>query len=105
MASAISSLPVPVSPLINTVALVAATIRTISSTRRRAALLPTMQGNPLPQSSLLSRATFADVASTMSKDALWLTAGRLLAQIACAAIVLLLSFVYYSYPLTHEGPG
>src|SRR5277367_5577791 len=105
MASAISSLPVPVSPLIKTVALVGATIRTIPRTRRRAALLPTMLGNPLPQSSLLSRATFAEVASPMSKDALWLTVGRLLAQIACAAIVLVLSFVCYSYPLTHQGPA
>src|SRR6266404_234950 len=64
MASAISSLPVPVSPLINTVALVGATIRTMPSNRRRAALLPTMPGSPLPLSSLLSRATFAGVASS-----------------------------------------
>src|SRR5580700_1275396 len=97
MASAISSLPVPVSPLIKTVALVRATIRTILSTCRRAALLPIMQGSPLRQSSQLSRATFADVASPISKDALWLTAGRLPAQIACAAIVLLLSFVRYIF--------
>src|SRR6202451_3358645 len=105
MASAISSLPVPVSPLIKTVALVRATIRTMPSTCRRAALLPIMQGRPLPQSSLLSRATFADVASPMSKDALWLTSGRLPAQIACAAIVLLLWLACYSYPLAHQGPA
>lgn len=70
MASAISSLPVPVSPLINTVAPVGATTRTMPSTRRREALLPTMWGNPLPQSSLLSSATFADAASSISKHAL-----------------------------------
>src|SRR5580704_5846630 len=105
MASAISSLPVPVSPLINTVALVRATIRTMPSTCRRAALLPIMQGRPPPQSSVLSRATFADVASPMSKDGLWLTSDRLPAQIACAAIVLLLWLVCYSYPLAHQGPA
>src|ERR1700678_4770327 len=105
MSYVIMYLPVPVSPLIKAVALVGATIRTIPRTRRRAALLPTMGGIPLPQSSQLSRAKFADVASPMSKDALWLTEGRLPAQIACAAIVLLLSFVCYSSPLTYRGPA
>src|SRR5258706_6895103 len=87
MASAISSLPVPVSPLINTVASVGATTRTISSTRRRASLLPTMRGNPLPQSSSLSSATVADVASSISKDAVFLTAGASVALPAWVAIL------------------
>src|SRR5260370_15486239 len=66
MACGISSLPVPVSPWINTVASVGATTRTMPSTRRRAALLPTMRGNPMPQSSLLSSPTLAEVASSIS---------------------------------------
>src|SRR6266481_8735930 len=86
MACAISSLPVPVSPLISTVALVGATIRTIASTPRRAALLPTMPGNPLPQSSLMSSVSLADFASWISRDAVRLTAGSSLAQLVCAGI-------------------
>src|ERR1700676_490664 len=91
MASAISSLPVPVSPLINTVASVGATTRTMSSTRRRAALLPTMRGKSMPRSSSQSSATF-DVASSTSMDALWFTSGSSLIQVACADMLLLLSF-------------
>src|SRR6202050_4364475 len=87
MASAISSLPVPVSPSISTVASVGATVWTISSTRRSAALLPIMRGEPLPQSSFVSGAPFAVVASSICKDALRLTAAVSLAQIADAAIV------------------
>src|ERR1700730_16428482 len=86
MACAISSLPVPVSPLINTVASVGATTRTIASAPRRAALLPTMLGNPLPQSSLLSSECLADFASWISRDAVRLTAGASLAQLDCAGI-------------------
>src|ERR1039457_6528426 len=74
MASAISSLPVPVSPLINTVASVGATIRTMSSTARRAGLVPIMSGNSLSR-----------------RDALSMIAGRSPPQVACAAIFLLLS--------------
>src|ERR1700689_4232441 len=87
MASAISSLPVPVSPLINTVASVGATTRTKPSTHRRATLLPTMRGNPLPQSSLLSIANIADVAPLISKDAVWLTVGASPAQLIIAAML------------------
>src|SRR6267154_2451823 len=54
MASAISSLPVPVSPWINTVASVGATTRTRQSTRRKAALLPIILGKTQPRSSMLS---------------------------------------------------
>src|SRR5580700_2319297 len=86
MASAISSFPVPVSPLINTVASVGATIRAIPRARRSAALLPTMRGNPLPQNSLLSIAIFDDVASSISKHAGWLIADDAILQVALAAI-------------------
>src|SRR6267378_4034564 len=86
MASAINSLPVPVSPLISTVALVGATTRTRLSTCRRAALLPIMRGSTSPRSSLWSSATFPDVASSISNDTIWLTSGPSLAQFACAAI-------------------
>src|SRR5258707_10011071 len=90
MACAISSLPVPVSPLISTVASVGATIRTIASTPRRAALLPTMPGNPLPPSSLLPSASLADFASATSREAAGLTVAASPAQLVCAAIQLLL---------------
>jgi hypothetical protein len=93
MASATSSLPVPVSPLINTVAPVGATSRIIPSTRRRAALFPTMRGNSLSWSSSLWSATVANVASSISKDALCLTEGSFVSQVACADIPLLLSFI------------
>src|SRR5271168_4739814 len=85
MASAINSLPVPVSPLINTVALVGATTRTMSSTRPRAALLPTMLGN---RSHRISSSGVASgkVASSNSKDAVWLVFAVSLAQLDCAAI-------------------
>src|ERR1700704_4626118 len=85
MASAISSLPVPVSPLITTVAPVGATTRTMPSTRRREALLPAMWGNPLPQSSLLSSATFADAASSISKHALAISLLLLSVSYSCRA--------------------
>jgi hypothetical protein len=94
MAAAMSSLPVPVSPLINTVESVGATILTMPSTRRKAALLPIMRGNPLLGSSL-STATCAEVTGVISKDALSFAAGSLSAQLAGAAIALLLSFLYF----------
>src|ERR1700723_896517 len=75
MASAINSLPVPVSPLINTVASVGATIRTMPSTCRRAKLLPTMRGSFLPLSPKLSN------------DALLLHAGASNPQIDDAAML------------------
>src|ERR1700719_4384251 len=103
MASAISSLPVPVSPLINTVASVGATIRTIASAPRRLALLPTMLGNPLPQSSLLSRASLVDFASRISKDAVRLTAGASLAQLVCAGIHYSFWFVRYAFDAHVRG--
>src|SRR5277367_6820653 len=93
MASAISSLPVPVSPLINTVASVGATIRTIPSTRRRASLLPTIRGEPLSQSSFLPRWAFADTESSASKDAPRLTTGASPTQHVCVAI-------FYSFRLS-----
>src|SRR5580658_4537518 len=83
MASAISSLPVPVSPLINTVASVGDTICTMPSTFWRASLLPTIRGNPLLLSSL-SSATFADAEVSISKG--WLIVGNLTAQLTCADI-------------------
>src|ERR1700722_7397483 len=94
MASAISSLPVPVSPWINTVASVGATIRAISSTRPRASLLPTMQGTPP-----LSSETFAAVECGTGKDVDWWIAGNSVAQVAFAAILYssrLLPFRSYS---------
>src|ERR1700722_2983817 len=91
MASAISSLPVPVSPWINTMASVGATICTISRTSRRAALLPIIRGNPLLPTLLLSSATLADNESSASKDALWLTTGASATQHVCVAIL-------YSFP-------
>src|SRR5258708_14403855 len=86
MASAFGSLLVPVSPLIKTVALVGATTCTRPSTSRRATLLPTMQGSPLPNSSLPS-----DDTSSISKDAVWSAASASLTQLVCAAIL-------YSFP-------
>src|SRR6202035_335307 len=103
MACAISSLPVPVFPLINTVASVGATTHTIASTPRRAALLPTMPGNPLPQSSLLSSASLADFASSSSRDAAWLTAGASLAQLVCAGIHYSFWFVGYAFDAHARG--
>src|SRR6266481_1388738 len=107
MACAISSLPVPVSPLISTVALVGATIRTIASTPRKAAL-PTMPGNPLPQSSLLSSASLADFAPWISRDAVRLTAAASLAQLVCADIhysfwFVRLAFDAHARGTTHEA--
>src|ERR1700676_1998380 len=96
MACAISSLPVPVSPLINTVASVGATTRTIASTPRRAALLPRMLGNPLPPGLLLSSESL-DFASRISKDAVRLTAGVSIAQLVCAGIQYSFWFVGYAF--------
>src|SRR5437899_1941194 len=103
MACAISSLPVPVSPLISTVALVGATIRTIASMLRRAALLPTMLGNPLPQNSLLSSAHLADFAPCISRDAVRLTAGASLAQLVCADIHYSFWFVRLAFDAHARG--
>src|SRR5258706_13228889 len=80
MASAINSLPVPVSPWSNTVASVGPTRRTRPSTRWRAALLPTILDSPLPRSSLLSSTMFAGIAFSISD-----------AQIVLVAISLFLS--------------
>src|SRR5580692_6336747 len=88
MASAISSLPVPVSPLINTVASVGDTMCTMPSTLWRASLLPTIRGDPLLRGSLLSSATFADAEFSISKDGGCLIVGTLTAQLTCAAICL-----------------
>src|SRR5260370_24536642 len=103
MACAISSLPVPVSPLISTVALVGATIRTIASAPRSAALLPTMLGNPLPQNSLVSSASLAESASWISRDAVRLTGGASLAQLDCAGIHYSFWFVRYAFDAHARG--
>src|SRR5271165_1766315 len=105
MASAISSLPVPVSPWINTVASVGATIRTIPTTPWRAALLPTMRGNPMTQSSSLSSATFADTESSASKDALRLTTGASTAQHVCVAILYSFRLSAALSTLEHQSPA
>src|SRR6266852_8905904 len=94
MASAINSLPVPVSPWINTVESVGATTRTRLSTRWRAALLPIILGKPLP---LLSCATFADVAASITKNALWMIAGASAAQLVSTGIFLVLPFFSYAF--------
>src|SRR6266481_3242628 len=99
MASAISSLPVPVSPWINTVASVGATTRTMPSIRWRAALLPIILGKPRPRSSLLSGTIFAAAASSISKHPLWLIAGASGAQLMSMAISLLLSIATYHVPV------
>src|SRR5947208_7121236 len=87
MVSEISSLPTPVSPLISTVASVGPTTRTISSTRRRAALLPIIRGNPRPQSSALSSGPFATVSSSVSNEPVCLIGHDSIGQVVCAAIL------------------
>ena len=71
---------------------VGTTIRTMPSTRRKAALLPIMRGDPLPSSSSLSSATCADFAYAISKAALSLAGGSVSTRPGCAVISLLLSF-------------
>src|SRR5258707_15542132 len=102
MASAINSFPVPVSPQINTVALVGATRRTMPSTRWRAALLPTIRGNP-EQGSSPSSATSSDAPSPTPKDAVWLIVGASLAQLASAAILDHPPSFAVTPMLTHQG--
>src|SRR5260370_34829077 len=95
MAPAISSLPVPVSPSIRTVESVGATRLTCSRTVSSGGLLPMicsnllmmLVGKALLRSGLLSSATCAVTASSISKDGVLLTAGALLAQLSCAVIV------------------
>jgi hypothetical protein len=63
--------------MIKTAASVGATVRTKLKTRRRAALLPTMRGNPQRPRSF-----------PISSEAGWLTAGSSIAQFTLAAIAL-----------------
>src|SRR5580692_3936426 len=89
MASAISSLPVPVSPLINTVESVGATSRTMPRTLRRAVLVPIIVAKSLPPISLSSNVPFADAAPSSSKDEVRFIARVSFAQLVCADISLL----------------
>jgi hypothetical protein len=80
---------------------VGATRSTCLSTATSAGLLPMIcpellriiLGKPLRRCSLLSGAMCADTASSISKDAVGLTAGSLLAQLVCADILYHLSVV------------
>jgi ABC-type dipeptide/oligopeptide/nickel transport system permease component len=89
MASAISPLPVPVSPWINTVAPVGATTLTKRTTRWRAAPLPMILSNLLLLNSLLSIAVFTEVVFSISTHALWLIAGASATQLVSPDIFLL----------------
>src|SRR5260370_37978828 len=70
------------------------------STRWRAALFPTIRGNPEQGNSPLS-ATSSDAASPTPKGAVWLIAGASLAQHAFAAILdHLISKIFYRFVKT-----
>src|ERR1700733_9071711 len=101
MACAMSSFPVPVSPSIKTVESVAATTRTMSRTRPRAALVPTILGEFLSQISSPSNPVFAANPSGITKDAVRFRAS--LTQFVCADILLIPSLVDCGFAV-HKSP-
>src|SRR5258706_8456334 len=104
IASAISSLPVPVSPWINTVESVGATTRTRRSNCCRAVLLPIIVGKALGRNSFLSSPTFTDPASSTPTHPFRLIGGSSRAQLVPVAIVLTPYFHPVCLGFTQRGP-